>query len=513
MNLLGYAATSVVALATIGATLPASVAGAPGANEAYLDVRLAKASLVSTPGPNDLTRGEVEVDPNSGMVNVVIHISRDPGQWVRRAITTLGVKNASGTCQPAVEVVSSNASYNYDTVVRRPGETTLPKEQDEIYIGSVLNGSRTHVPLLDGLEPDCGKIEVTNANGVVLTTTQLGTFTRQPVTEVSLTVGKDEYTNPEQIPLNRTEEFSLLVSTSGSKRAYDGRITIQAPDGVTVKPHGSPDGVIFDGSGYHHFRFDITVAEPGWKQVTLRADAGNADPVSHTFKVYGVGGRPPVATGSLAGRKFASRTSWYDEVNGYNYPLRQSVWFLNDRFAYVGVPPQGKPTCTAANVKSSSYTGCKRYWWNKESNVLQIGTWIGSVHGRTLRYYLPRSGRAYDFTHPFGTAPAGKRYQGRWSDVISSDYDSLKVFLTLRRDGTFVLKVDAYAASSTTRGRYRIDANGRLTLRYRSGKTGVRTLGIGRSKTGQLTPSAGLFLSLPKLPRPTTKAAWLTPVR
>lgn len=504
--------TLLTVLATTLLLAPvATVAPASAEPTDYLPVTTAKVRAADPPAPNDITLGEVEVDPNFGMVRVVVHINRDPGQWVRRAITQLGVKDAAGACQPAVEIVTSNAAYNYnddDTAVRRPGETTLPKEQDEIYNGRVMNGYRDYVPLLDGLVPNCGQNHITSASGRVLSSGPL-TFAHRPVGQVALRMGPAEYAHPEQFPLNRPQPYSFTVD-SKQQRAYDGKFTVAAPAGVTVKMGTGENGPAFD--GYHVVNFDLTVSTPGWKRITIRATAGNADPVSQTFTVYGVGGRPPTPTGSLAGRRFASSKSWYDEVNGYGYPLRHSLWFLDKRFAYVGVPPQGKPTCTAAQVKPRSYTGCKRYWWNKESNVLQIGTWIGSVRGRTLRYYLPGSGKAYDFTHPIGTPPAGTRFRGTWRDDLHSSVFPVTVALTLRRDGTFRMKQVA-DRTTYTRGRYVVGANGRMTLRYRSGKRVVRTLAIGKNSRGKLDPHhTGIFLSLPHLPTE-AKAAWLTPVR
>lgn len=312
--------------------------------------------------------------------------------------------------------------------------------------------------------------------------------------------------NSRQFRLDRPARFDYQIRASAP--VDDATIQVNVPDGVT---YTTDSETTFDGIG-HDFTFVLTVAEAGWKTVTVRVAAAGATTATLTLRVYGVGGPPPTATGSLAGRAFASSSGYYNDDAGWLFPRRDLVWFLDGKFVYLGVPQRGRPTCTAAMVKPSRFYGCQRYWWNKERNLLQIGTWIGSVQGRTLRYFSTLSGLPWDLSHPVGTAPAGKRFQGTWREAMWQAEVQTVVTLTLRQGGTFVLKQKADNKVTTYQGRYVIGKNGRLVLKRRNGTTAVRTLAIGKNRRGRLDPHhSGMFLSMPGLTG-AAKSGWLTPV-
>lgn len=496
---------AAMALLLTGAlAAPAAAAPAAAAPGDYLPLTYASAPKATNPGPNDIREGRVEIDPNAARVDIYVILGRDPGAWVRRAIADVGVKDEAGACHPAVEIVASNAGTLDDPrhpVVRRPGETTLPSEPSTDY-GAVIFARRQPVRLVDGLVPDCGQVQITDAAGRVLSTTPLS-FTHRPNGAVRLGLGATAYA-PAQQRLNKTQSYGYIVHNAAvSGRIYDGRVTVAAPAGVTAAVSSSGP---FD--DYHHeFRLTLRLTKPGWTSVTVRVSAGNADPIAEVIKVYGAGGPPPTPTGSLAGRTFAATAAWWDADYLTHWSVRAALWFLDNRFVHVGVPKGGRPKCTAAMVDPDRYGGCQRYWWHKQSNALRIGYWDGSVRGRSIRYYRPEGSASIDYTHPVGVPQAGTRLRGTWHDVIEGVEESTTT-LVLRKDGTFRFRTNEWA--NFGRGRYAVGRNGRITLRYRDGKVAVRTVAFGKNRRGRLDPHhTGILLSTPGR-HGALRAAWLT---
>ncbi|WP_109507931.1 hypothetical protein [Nocardioides speluncae] len=293
--------------------------------------------------------------------------------------------------------------------------------------------------------------------------------------------------------------FELHVTTDGP--VADGTVRFETPRGVKVDFYDWEQGWDFEGGGGQTWYLTLTNNRAGWSRVTLVVDAANAEPVRVPFQIYAPGGPTPPATGNLAGRRYAASGSDYFPPSGYSYSIREAVWFLDRRFAYVGVPRHGKPTCTAAKVNPNSFTGCQRYWWDKAANRLQVGKWAGRVHARSLDYFN------YRYTHRVGMPAAGKRFGGAWTDWLHYYGSNVTFRLRLNADGSFRWVKDG----KVSRGRYAVGANGRLTLRFRNGHTEVRTLLVGLNRHGKQDPRAtGLLLSLPDKD---LRAVWLTPVR
>lgn len=454
---------------------------------------------VATP-TSDLATAGITINPNIGAVHLAARLTQPPASYVRRAVISLGTTDEAGSCQPVVEIAASNASEWSDTelVVRRPGELTFPPEEAGAAGGDIDNETYEPEPLAADLVPDCGTFRLTSKSGAVLDTADL-TFTHSPVQQVALTAWSRSGLRQQE--RNRAYLHPLHVkANTGSggypRWAYDVTVTVAAPDGVQVKQsegdyescYGTTEPT-FDGP-YADLCYEVTVTRGGVHTVTFTVDAGNADPVAVKVQVYAPGGPLPAATGDLSGRYFA-RFEEFGIAGPYSFGDRSSIWFLDRRFAYVGAPRHGRPTCAAAQVNPARFYGCQRYWWDKARNVLQVGHWRGSVRARRIDYVdLVRVAAPYGF--PVGLPPRGKRFDVTWRYL--SDFDSIgQTRLRLTRDGRFELAVNR----RTSRGRYAVGANGRLRLTYRSGRVQVHTFAIGKNRSGRLDPAAGALLSLP----------------
>src|SRR5699024_2970451 len=104
------------------------------------------------------------------------------------------------------------------------------------------------------------------------------------------------------------------------------------------------------------------------------------------------------------------------------------VWFLDNEWAYWGMPKNGEPTCTrvtghpSAKKLPSTGWGCVKYRYNAETGKLTVGGLHGSYHAdkarpltingssRYWKVHLPQAGKRYAVELVnygwFGTCPA-----------------------------------------------------------------------------------------------------------
>lgn len=443
------------------------------------------------PPENNVADGIVTVDPNLRSARV----QADLEVWtseLRTLVTALGTKTDTGACQPTVELVATNKSD--ELVVRTPGETTTPADnKDANGIDATVRGAA----LLAGKVLECARFRLLDAEGNVVDTAAPSFFKSWPTAGIDLWISGPDY---RQAPVGTWLRHRLAVSAD--PRGYDGRLALQVPAGVQVRKV-SP--LTFHGLARLVVTFEVRATTRGLHAIRLRASAGNARAAtSALLHIWAPGGPHLPGTGSLAGRKVANFWN-YCTPDGVTCQRRRSaLWFLGNGLVYVGVPRHGAPTCTPAQVRPQSDRGCQRYWWDKQRGLLQVGRWIGRVDDGWIEY------RGYSHSHDFGLARRSTRYQ---VNLVCDEWqcgDPRLRELRLTRTGRFVLKSGTWGAIRTARGRYVIGARGRLTLRFRSGRVEVRTLGIGRgpSPAGRLAPQHhGVLLSLPGGRPP----VWLAP--
>lgn len=443
------------------------------------------------PPEDNVADGIVTVDPNLEKARV----QADLEVWtsdLRVLVTALGTKTNTGACQPTVELVATNKSD--ELVVRTPGETTAPADNKD---PNGIDATVRDAALLTGKVLECARFRLLDAEGTVVDTAKPSVFTSWPTANINLRISGPHY---RQAPVGTWLRHRLAVSAD--PRGYDGRLALQVPDGVQVR-NVSP--LTFHGVARLVVTFEVRATTRGLHPVRLRASADNARAAtSALLYIWGPGGPHLPGTDSLAGRKVANFWN-YCKPDGVTCQRRRSaLWFLDNGLVYVGVPRHGAPTCVPAKVDPKTDRGCQRYWWDKRRGLLQVGRWIGSVHDGWIEY------RGYGHSHNFGLARRGTRYH---VNLVCDEWqcgDPRLRDLRLTRTGRFVLKSGTWDDVRTARGRYAIGARGRLTLRFRSGRVEVRTLGIGRgpSPTGRLAPQFhGVLLSLPGGRPP----VWLAP--
>lgn len=214
--------------------------------------------------------------------------------------------------------------------------------------------------------------------------------------------------------------------------------------------------------------------------------------------------KPTPVEAPLAGRYFWGFRSAIDR--GWdNY----AVLFVDDRWAYVGFPKEGVPTCTTAVTEGD---GCRRYTLDPKSGALKVGelegTWKDGASG----------GLNFDGLHmsELAFAKPGARYT---LSLQHKDFSGQCGFITgcttwsnhlaLNAEGNFVSSgstigsmggsgspyVWSGAFPPDETGNYEILSLGRIRLTYLSGKVEVFTLGLELDKSGKPAPETeGLLL-------------------
>jgi hypothetical protein len=211
---------------------------------------------------------------------------------------------------------------------------------------------------------------------------------------------------------------------------------------------------------------------------------------------------PKPTAGPLAGRYFWGFKSQLDR--GWdNY----AVLFVDDRWAYVGFPKEGVPSCTTAVTEGD---GCRRYTLDAKSGALKVGelegTWKGGdglsfdgIHMQELAFAKPGARYALSLQH--------KDFSGQcgfitgcttWSNYFALNAEgrfvsSGSTISSLGGLGTPYVWSGAFPPDET--GSYEILSRGRIRLTYLSGKVEVFTFGLGLDKQGRPAPATeGLLL-------------------
>ncbi len=181
-----------------------------------------------------------------------------------------------------------------------------------------------------------------------------------------------------------------------------------------------------------------------------------------------------------------------------------AVWFLDDRWAYYGFPPSGRPTCSAPTTVTDDKgrptdEGCRPYTYDPKSGRLTVG----ALSGHRREATTSDSGEL-DFDWELTIPRAGARYE---ADLEHRGYSGMCGLITgcttwhylfaLRADGGFM------RSNSTTTtmgdgtstpfvwgsrmppdktGTYEILAGGAIRFHYLDGRVATETIGIERSR-------------------------------
>jgi hypothetical protein len=311
----------------------------------------------------------------------------------------------------------------------------------------------------------------------------------------------------------RWTTLKLRVVNGGTAAARTTSVTVGGSRGITVKVAGGSrnrPGTRALGTLRAGRASTVTVRVRATRAGVVRFRATAAGPLSASgqvaLKLKAVArrrttARPsprPALRGPLAGRYF-----WGTEVDPMYAWDNHALWFVDDRFAYYGFPPAGRPTCTGATTVTDEKgrptdEGCRPYTYDPRSGRLTVGALSGSVRGGDIRLgelefdwelTIPRAGARYeaDLEHRGFSGMCGLimgcttwhylfalRADGRFMRSNSTT--------TTMGDGTSTPFVWGSSMPPDKTGTYEILAGGAIRFRYLDGRVETETIGIERSR-------------------------------
>ncbi|UPK75406.1 hypothetical protein MU582_01880 [Nocardioidaceae bacterium SCSIO 66511] len=187
----------------------------------------------------------------------------------------------------------------------------------------------------------------------------------------------------------------------------------------------------------------------------------------------------PLAKPLKIGKSLAGKRFWAPHKN--LQWRAYGIWFVNRKFAYVGFPPKGKPTCKKV-TSGGEKRGCVRYKFRPGKNKLTIAGKRAKVKNGRISW----RGRSY---RPLSVPKAGSRWTVSHRHVNATTSGTLEYLdILLNGNGRFATYRTVFARSGPStraggdlpegRGTYRIKKHGHLVLKYRSGKVVHRSLGV-----------------------------------
>jgi hypothetical protein len=310
-------------------------------------------------------------------------------------------------------------------------------------------------------------------------------------------------TNPHLVTLNgATETISFNLTTTETTEvtaiAEGPGLSVVDP----VQSHTSymnyvhPFGASFD--------FPVTATTPGMHALTVTFFPEGGTPQSVTLPyVISEGSTAIAGTGSLAGRTYG----WESVRDSDASPIGRSVsmlTFVNDHYAFVGLPPAGRPTCTQPG------NGCLPYVYDVATRLLQVGADIvGKVHRQGLytdgwidsREQYGGQFSSYTATQPLTYAAKNSRLAGVWQYRNSHYHEGMwNERVVLRKDHTYTLvyrTTESLPSTTRSKGTYRITKPGRIVFTSKGQVFSIGTLALAGRKVGKPNArKAGLWLIL-----------------
>lgn len=225
---------------------------------------------------------------------------------------------------------------------------------------------------------------------------------------------------------------------------------------------------------------------------TFRAAGGATSRVNVT-----IAQKPkPTRLKSLSGRYFWGN----DPRNTRKGWDPRAVMFVNKKFAYVGFPPRGVPSCrkTTKNCKRYTYKGGRvKIAGSKRVKVSSEGFKRGRVHYSPLS--LPRKNSKLSATliHQDFRGCGVNPYCSTWTETLSMNKNRRFVITqtgiaSIGYPGTGTI---SSRVGPNERGRYQVLSKGRIRLTYDSGKKVTKTIGIERDVRNKANPGgAGIVI-------------------
>jgi hypothetical protein len=322
---------------------------------------------------------------------------------------------------------------------------------------------------------------------------------------------------PSTIRRNRTMSLKVKVANTGTAAATGVRLRLGTARGLSVRPRSIAIKTLKAGRSTTR-RVKVRLTAKARTTTTLTLKATGAKKLSVTGRValrVGKAKKPaPVKPTPTPGpvklkSPLAGTYWWYTITHVDSAWDNHGIYFLDDAWAYRGIPKGGLPTACDAQT-----AGCTPYTYDPATGAVALGTAAGTFKDGKLQ--LTDEGDVRDLTRLL-IPDAGARYdvnlvhrgfQGMCGLILGCT--TWENWLRLMPDGQFV-----YSRSTTTtmgdpgmgpftaagsyppdeHGTYEVGAGGRIHLAYADGTTKDHTFAVQLSAAGQPDPGGeGVFL-------------------
>ena len=330
---------------------------------------------------------------------------------------------------------------------------------------------------------------------------------------------------PSEIKRNRAMSLKVKVANTGTAAATGVTLKVGAARGLSATPRAITVKTLKAGTSTTR-RVKVKLTKKARTTTTLTLKAGGAKKVAATGRVALRIGKakkttktsPPVTTPTKQNPLIG--TYWWYVINHVDWAWdNHGVYFLDDTWAYRGIPKGGLPTACAAQTagvdeKGEETDGCIPYAYDPASGAVTLGTAAGTFKDGKLQ--IADEGDLQDYDRLVVPA-AGARYtinlvhrgfRGMCGLILGCT--TWENWLQLLPDGQFV-----YSRSTTTtmgdpglgpftaaasyppdeHGTYEVQAGGKIRLAYADGSVKEHTFAIQTDKAGNPDPATeGVFL-------------------
>lgn len=292
------------------------------------------------------------------------------------------------------------------------------------------------------------------------------------------------------------KKVKVTVRNNGDASAKNVAITL-AGTGVQTSPRTVKVGTIKPGKS-KTASVKVRISTAKTRKAVARASGSGGAKASAKLTVLPV--KKATVPSSLSGRLYWGADSSLDQAW-----MNRTVWFVDKTWAYTRIATKGKPRCSA-KVK-----GCVRYTYSPRTGAVKVGRQKGTVTSKRLVLGSKSKAKLYQAV---STPKKGTRFAVNLKHAGATDcgYGFGKTcytytwYLRMAKNGTFSEARRGLSSggvhdwflgsSKDERGRYRVLSNGRVELRYDSGKRVIQTIAVFQDAREKPSPAFdGLLLN------------------
>lgn len=343
----------------------------------------------------------------------------------------------------------------------------------------------------------------------------------KPVAQLAVTVSGV----PSEIKRNRTMLLEVKVANTGTAAATGVKLKVGAARGLSATPKAITVKTLKAGTSTTR-RVKVKLTTKAKTTTTLTLKASGAKKVAATGRVALRIGKAKKTTKKAPTTTAPTKqnpligTYWWYVINHVDWAWdNHAVYFIDDRWAYRGIPKGGLPAACATQTagvdeKGNATDGCIPYTYDPASGTVTLGTAAGTFKDGKLqitdegdlqdydRLVVPEAGARY------GVELVHRGFRGMCGLILGCT--TWENWLTLAADGQFIYStstlstmgdpgIGPFTAAGSyppdEHGTYEVLAGGKIRLTFADGTVKEHTFAIQTDKAGTPDPGGeGVFL-------------------